>query len=47
MGLNARVGVNCGRKESRTDGRIDGRTENRTPLSHLVKAGATKMKTLS
>ena len=35
MDLNARVDVNCGRK--------DGRTENRTPISHLAKAGATKM----
>ena len=34
MDLNARVNVNCGRK--------DGRTENRTPISHLAKAGATK-----
>ena len=34
MDLNARVDVNCGRK--------DGRTENRTPISHLAKAGATK-----
>ena len=38
MDLNARVDVNCGRK----DGRTDGRTENRTPISHLAKAGATK-----
>ena len=35
MNLNARVDVNCGQK--------DGRAENRTPLSHLAKAGATKM----
>ena len=34
MDLNARVDVNCGRK--------DGRTEHRTPISHLAKAGATK-----
>ena len=34
MDLNARVDVNCGRK--------DGRTENRTPISHFAKAGATK-----
>ena len=34
MDLNARVDVNCGRK--------DGRIENRTPISHLAKAGATK-----
>ena len=34
MDLNARVDVNCGRK--------DGRTENRKPISHLAKAGATK-----
>ena len=40
MDLNARVDVNCGRK----DGRTDGRTEDRTPISHLVKAGATKMR---
>ena len=40
MDLNARVDVNCGRK----DGRMDGLTENRTPISHLAKAGATKMK---
>ena len=33
MDLNARVDVNCGRK--------DGRTENRTPISHLAKAVAT------
>ena len=38
MNLNAKVDVNCGRK--------DGRTENRTPISHLAKAGATKMKYL-
>ena len=36
MDLNARVDVNWGRK--------DGQTENRTPISHLAKAGATKMK---
>ena len=35
MDLNARVDVNCGRK--------DGLTENRTPISHLAKAGETKM----
>ena len=34
MDLNARVDINCGRK--------DGRTKNRTPISHLAKAGATK-----
>ena len=34
MDLNARVDVNCGRK--------DGRTENWKPISHLAKAGATK-----
>ena len=39
MDLNARVDVNCGR----TDVLTDGRTENRTPISHLAKAGATKM----
>ena len=33
MDLNARVDVNCGRK--------NGRTENRMPISHLAKAGAT------
>ena len=38
MDLNARVDVNCGRK----DGRTDWRTENWTPISHLAKAGATK-----
>ena len=36
MDLNARVDVNCGRK----DGRMDGQTENRMPISHLAKAGA-------
>ena len=36
MDLNARVDVNCGRK-------TDGRTENRTSISHLAKAGATKI----
>ena len=41
MDLNARVDVNCGRE----DGRTDGRTENRMPISHLAKAGATKMRT--
>ena len=40
MDLNARVDVNCGRK----DGQTDGPTENRTPISHLAKAGATKSK---
>ena len=44
MVLNARVDVNCGRKDGRTDGRkdgrTDGRTENRTLISHLAKAGA-------
>ena len=25
------------------DGKTDGRTENRTPISHLAKAGATKI----
>ena len=35
MDLTARVDVNCGRKERLT--------ENRTPISHLAKAGATKM----
>ena len=37
MDLNARVDVNCGRK----DGQTDGQTENQTPISHLAKAGAT------
>ena len=36
MDLNARVDVNCGRK--------DGRMENCTPTSHLATAGATIMK---
>ena len=36
MDLNARVDVNCGWK--------DGQMENRTPISHLARAGATKMK---
>ena len=36
MDLNARVDVNCGRKDRRTDGR----TKNWTPISHLAKAGA-------
>ena len=34
MDLNARVDVNCGRK--------DGLMDNRTPILHLAKAGATK-----
>ena len=34
MDLNARVYVNCGRK--------DGRTENRAPISHFGKVGATE-----
>ena len=38
MDLNARVDVNCGRK----DGWTEVRTDNRTPISHLAKAGATK-----
>ena len=43
MDLNARVDVNCGRKDGRTDGRTDRQTDkNRTPISHLAKAGATK-----
>ena len=42
MDLNARVDVNCGRKDERTDGQTYGRTENQTPISHLAKAGATK-----
>ena len=36
MDLNARVNVNCGWE----DGRMDG---NWTPISHLAKAGATKI----
>ena len=40
MDLNARVDVNCGRKDRRTDGL----TENRTPISHLAEASATKTK---
>ena len=43
MDLNARVDVNCGRKDRRTDGLTDGRTENWTPISHLAKTGATKI----
>ena len=43
MDLNVRVDVNCGRKDGRTDGRTGGRTENQTPVSHLAKAGATKI----
>ena len=43
MDLNARVDVNCGRK----DGQTDGRTENRMPISHLAKAGATKIMLLN
>ena len=39
MDLNARVDVNCGQKDRQTDGL----TENWTPISHLAKAGATKM----
>ena len=42
MDLNARVDVNCGRK----DGRMDGQTENRMPISHLAKVGATKTRIL-
>ena len=44
MDLNARIDVNCGRKDERMDGLTDGRKENRTPISHLATAGATKMK---
>ena len=29
MDLNARVDVNCGRKDGRTDGRTEGRTDGR------------------
>ena len=39
MDLNARVDLNCGRK----DGRTDGRTENRTPISHLAKEAEKKI----
>ena len=39
MDLNAGVDVNCGRKDGRTDRQAD----NRTLISHLAKAGATKM----
>ena len=46
MDLNARVDVNCGRKDGRMDGLTDGRTENRTPISHLAEAGATKTDTI-
>ena len=35
MDLNARVDVNCRRK--------DGRTENRMLISHLAEAGATNI----
>ena len=30
--------------DEKTDGRTDGRTEYRTPISHLAKAGVTKIK---
>ena len=43
MDLNARVDVNCGQKDRWTDGLTDRRMENRRPISHLAKAGATKM----
>ena len=36
MDLNARVDVNCERK----DGLTDGLTENWKPISHIAKAGA-------
>ena len=39
MDLNARVDLNCGRNDVQTVGR----TENPTPISHLAKAGTTKM----
>ena len=39
MDLNARVDINCGQK----DGWTDGLTENQMPISHLAKAGATKI----
>ena len=42
MDLNARVDVDCGRKDGLTDGWTDGQTKNQTPISHLDKAGATK-----
>ena len=41
MDLNARVHVNCGRKDGRTDGRTDRRTDGRTPISHFAKIDAT------
>ena len=41
MDLNARVEVNCGRKDEQTDGRTDRWMENRTPILHLAKAGVT------
>ena len=44
MDLNARVEVNCRRKDGRTDGLKDGQTENRMPISHLAKAGLTAYK---
>ena len=37
MDLNARVDVNCGRKDGRTDALKTG------GISHLAKAGATKI----
>ena len=38
MDLNARVDVNCGRKDIPPDGQ----TETWTPILHLAKAGETK-----
>ena len=37
MDFNARVDVNCGRK--------DGQMENQMPISHLAKVGVTKSQT--
>ena len=42
MDLNAKVDVNCGRKDGLKDGWTDRHTENWMPISHLAKAGATK-----
>ena len=39
MDLQARVDVNCERKDGLMDGRTDG---NRTPMSHAAKASETK-----
>ena len=42
MDLNAKMDINCGWK----DGWMDGLTENQTPISHLAKAGVTKISSL-